>query len=149
MKDAAAVRWFKMQFQKQIETALADTPFSVDLLTAIAMQETGYLWRAMVEAKLGIKKILELCVGDTIDDTAGRGAFPKNKAALIAASNGQEIFNIARAALEAVAPHKKPPIWAALASLWPDAKTMVAQATSWPWCQRRTTSAPGAIRKER
>ncbi|MBV8533288.1 MAG: SH3 domain-containing protein, partial [Verrucomicrobia bacterium] len=58
MKDAAAVRWFKMQFQKQIETALADTPFSVDLLTAIAMQETGYLWRAMVEAKLGIKKIL-------------------------------------------------------------------------------------------
>ncbi|MBV8174373.1 MAG: hypothetical protein JO151_07385 [Verrucomicrobia bacterium] len=107
MKDAAAVRWFKMQFQKQIETALADTPFSVDLLTAIAMQETGYLWRAMVEAKLGIKKILELCVGDTIDDTAGRGAFPKNKAALIAASNGQEIFNIARAALAAVAPHNE------------------------------------------
>src|SRR5215469_14284442 len=106
MKSAEAARWFKMQFQKQIETALADTPFSVDLLTAIAMQETGYLWTAMVEEKLGTKKILELCVGDTIDEP-GRGAFPKNKAALVATSNGQKIFDLARAALEAVGPHNQ------------------------------------------
>src|SRR5215831_12631482 len=106
MKNSEAARWFKTQFQKQIEPALADTPFSVDLLTAIAIQETGYLWTRMVQAKLGLEKILELCVGDTFDDPH-RDVFPKNKAALIAASNGQEIFNIARAALEAVAAYNE------------------------------------------
>ncbi len=68
------------------------------------MQETGYLWRRMVDQNVPLSKILELCVGDTIDDTGGRGAFPKNKAALVATTRGQEMFGIARASLEGVAP---------------------------------------------
>jgi hypothetical protein len=55
---------------------LEDTPFSVDLLTAIAMQETGYLWTVMVERRLDVPYILERCVGDTFD-TPNRSASPK------------------------------------------------------------------------
>jgi hypothetical protein len=98
MKDSEAARWFKTQFQKQIKKSLAGTPFSVDLLTAIAMQETGYLWRVMVEKKLSVADILLRCVGDTID-APSRGAFPKNKDALLASTDGREMFDIAREAL--------------------------------------------------
>jgi hypothetical protein len=103
MKDSEAARWFKTQFQKKIEAALDEAPFSVDLLTAIAMQETGYLWRVMVEKKLSVADILLRCVGDTID-APGRGAFPKNKDALLAFTDGQEMFDIAREALLSITP---------------------------------------------
>jgi hypothetical protein len=106
MKDPEAARWFKTQFQKKIEAALAGAPFSVDLLTAIAMQETGYLWRVMVEKELSAADILLCCVGDTID-APGRGAFPKNKDALLASTDGQEMFDIAREALLSIAPFNK------------------------------------------
>ena len=50
---------------KKIEAALDGTRFSVDLVTAIAMQETGYLWRVMVEENLSAAHILLRCVGRT------------------------------------------------------------------------------------
>jgi hypothetical protein len=103
MKDSEAARWFKTQFQKKIEAALDEAPFSVDLLTAIAMQETGYLWRVMVGKKLSVADILLRCAGDTID-APGRGAFPKNKDALVASTHGQEMFDIAREALVSISP---------------------------------------------
>jgi hypothetical protein len=106
MKNPEAARWFKTQFQKQIQSALAGTPFSADLLTAIAMQETGYLWRVMVEAKLSVADILMRCVGDTFD-APNRDAFPKTRAALEAAENGEEMFRIAREALLSIAPFNK------------------------------------------
>jgi len=106
MKDSEAARWFKTQFQKKIEAALDEAPFSVDLLTAIAMQETGYLWRVMVEKELSVADILLRCVGDTID-APDRGAFPKNKDALLASTGGQEMFDIAREALLSIAPFNK------------------------------------------
>src|SRR4030095_16865127 len=107
MKDSEAARWFKTKFQKQIETAIAGTPLSVDLLTAIAMRETGYLWRVMAQAKLSLADILLRCVGDTFD-TRNRDAFPKTRAALEAAENGEEMFEIAREALLSIAPFNKP-----------------------------------------
>ena len=44
---------------------------------------------------------LEICVGDTIElaDGGGRRAFPKNKAELLAAPQGQRMFEIARQGL--------------------------------------------------
>jgi len=54
---------------------------------------------------LTVKKIAALCCGDTLDANKGRSAFPLNKADLISRPNGQTMFNIARAALLAMAEH--------------------------------------------
>ncbi len=97
MKTQEAIQWFKTTFIKELEAAVAGTPFSVDLLSAIANQETGYIWSVLVEHKLPVPKILELCVGDTIDK--GRSAFPTNKSALMAAPGGAKMFDVARKAL--------------------------------------------------
>jgi hypothetical protein len=66
------------------------------MLTAIAYQESGEVWPVLVDKQLGIPKILELCVGDTLD---GRSAFPRSKAELLAAPQGQEMFRIAHQSL--------------------------------------------------
>lgn len=44
MPNANDVKWFKTQFQARLEAALDGTPLTVDLLTAIACQETGEVW---------------------------------------------------------------------------------------------------------
>ena len=95
MKIPDAIAWFKKNFGTKLRKAVVGTPFSADMVTAIAYQETGYIWSALVDKQLSLQKILELCVGDTLD----RNAFPKNKAELIAAPGGQEMFGIARQAL--------------------------------------------------
>jgi hypothetical protein len=92
MKIRDALTWFKTNFGPKLEPAVAGTPFSVDMLTAIAYQESGEVWPVLVNKQLGIPKILELCVGDTLDS---RSAFPRSKAELLAASQGQEMFRIA------------------------------------------------------
>ena len=101
MPNRQDVIWFKSQFQPQIEAAIAGTPLSVDMITAFACQETGEIWPALRRQGLPTSRILELCVGDTIDASAtgGRRAFPKNKAELLAAPDGDRMFAIARQAL--------------------------------------------------
>jgi hypothetical protein len=42
-----AIGWFKEQFRSKIEVGTAGTPFTLDLLTAIALQETYYLGKAL------------------------------------------------------------------------------------------------------
>lgn len=91
--------WFKNQFFKQIETAIKGSPFNLDMITAIACQETGYIWQTLRKKSLGLDKILELCVGDTIDVDGGRRAFPKTKDDLLAKPDGTQMFHIARQAL--------------------------------------------------
>jgi len=51
------------------------------------------------------QRIAALCCGDTLDADKGRSAFPPTKADLIAKPNGQKMFDIARAALLAMAEH--------------------------------------------
>ncbi len=102
MPNAADIRWFKEQFGAEIEPALQGTPFDLDMLVAIACQETGYIWSILRRLSFSNEEILALCVGDTIDykePGKGRQAFPKTKAALVAKPNGQEMFDIARKAL--------------------------------------------------
>ncbi|WP_445632526.1 SH3b domain-containing protein [Nostoc sp. DSM 114161] len=95
------ISWFKQQFQQDIQAAIDDTPFSIELITSIALQETGYLWRNIYK-KETVAKTLELCVGDTV---SGRTAFPKDKSELLSKPKGDEMFQIAREALESIAPY--------------------------------------------
>ncbi len=94
--------WFKTQFQPVIARAVAGTPLNVDMITAFACQETGEIWPALRRQGLPTARILELCVGDTIDASptgGGRRAFPKNKAELLTATDGQRMFDVARQGL--------------------------------------------------
>src|SRR5262245_58505990 len=99
MTDAA--RWFKTTFGPQVQAAIAGTPFSADLLTAIAIQETYEIWGRIYET-LTADEVLQLCVGDVIGEPK-RGVFPKTKADLLAATRGQEMFDIAHESLIALA----------------------------------------------
>ena len=92
------ILWFKQEFSSKISNAVIGTPFTVDMLAAIACQETGYIWTPLNRDGHSTPKILELCVGDTLD-SPNRSAFPKNKAALLLKQNGDKMFNIARQAL--------------------------------------------------
>jgi hypothetical protein len=96
--------WFKQTFHREITTALENTPFSLDMLTAIAAQETGGIWGPLHE-KLSIEELLEVCVGDTLDEDKGRTAFPRTKDLLLAAPRGAEMFQIAHDALVKMADH--------------------------------------------
>lgn len=107
MPSANDVKWFKTQFQTRLEPALAGTPLTVDFLTAIACQETGEIWPTLRNEQLPLPQILELCVGDTLDTSGGRRAFPKDKAALLAAPNGQAMFDLAHQALVDMAKYIK------------------------------------------
>lgn len=97
------IAWFKTTFGPDIATATAGTPFTVDLLTAIACQETGFIW-ATLRHKLPVSDILELCVGDMLDR---ENTFPRNKADLLTAPRGGEMFDIAHRALLGLASHFK------------------------------------------
>jgi len=102
MPNAQDVLWFKNEFQPRIEAQIAGTPFSVDMLTAFACQETGGIWPTLRRQGLPTARILELCVGDTIDASptgGGRRAFPKNKADLLSVPDGDRMFDLARQGL--------------------------------------------------
>ena len=108
MPKADDIRWFKEQFQTSIKAAIQGTPFSVDMITAVACQETGFIWQVLRKRQLSVDRILELCVGDTIDarpDGKGRRVFPKTKAELLSKARGDEMFAIARQALIDMAQH--------------------------------------------
>jgi len=96
-----AVVWFKTSFGTQIRAAVKNTPITENLIAAIAMQETSYLWRSQYKSR-PLDEVLALCVGDTIDGPTRR-AFPQSRAELEAAPKGKEMFRIARAALEQIA----------------------------------------------
>ena len=103
MSLTSNITWFKTTFGSKIAQKVAGTPLSVDLITAIALQETGYLWDKLIAHHGGnVDKILEGCVGDTLD-APNRSAFPKNKADLLTIQHGAQMFAIARAALGTLA----------------------------------------------
>ena len=107
MPKAEDILWFKQQFHTPIASGIQGTPFSLDMIAAIACQETGFIWEVLRKRHLSVERILELCVGDTLDAKAngGRRAFPKTKADLVARPNGEEMFAIARQALVDMAQH--------------------------------------------
>ncbi len=92
-----AIGWFKATFGQQVQDKVAGTPFTLNLVTALAMQETYYVW-GNVYKTIAVDELLKICVGDTLD-APNRSAFPKNKAALLAHAGGPAMFNVARLAL--------------------------------------------------
>ncbi len=105
MTTRESIQWFKQTFRTQLQNATQQTPYSIDLLCALAYQETGYIWSSMA-GKLSLAEIALLAVGDTLD-TPNRKAFPKNKQALLNAPNGAAMFAIAREQLVKMAKHVK------------------------------------------
>jgi len=103
------IAWFKATFGDRIRAAVAGTPFTLDLITALAVQETHEVW-GRARKKWPAAQVLALCVGDIIDASGGRRAFPKSRAALEAVPHGKEMFAIARQSIEdmaSVAPEYK------------------------------------------
>jgi hypothetical protein len=105
MPNAEDIRWFKEQFQADIEPALAGAPLTVDMIVAVACQETGHIWPVLRRKGMPVPQILALCVGDTLDADKGRKAFPKTRAELLARPGGAQMFEIARAGLVEMAKH--------------------------------------------
>jgi hypothetical protein len=76
-----AAHWFKTTYGPQMVDAVTGTPFSVNMLTAIAIQETYEI------------------------SAPRRTAYPKTKDELIASPRGQEMYDVARQALADMAKH--------------------------------------------
>lgn len=91
------IRWLRKNFGDKINTAIAGTPFTANLVVAIALQETGFIWKPQSK-KLKPDEVLALCVGDTLDYPK-RTAFPRTRDALEQKPRGKEMFKVARAAL--------------------------------------------------
>jgi hypothetical protein len=106
MPDASDIAWFKATFGTRILQAVAGTPFDIDMLTAVACQETGPIWSRLRRQGLPVSRVLALCVGDTLDADAGRRAFPRTAADLRAwQPGGRQMFAQARQALVDMAAH--------------------------------------------
>lgn len=103
MNVTERISWFKRNFGNQVAVATAGTPISVDLVTAIAVQETGYIWNSLIQHHQGdVDAVLAGCVGDTLD-APNRRAFPISRAALEAEPYGEQMFDIGRTALAGLA----------------------------------------------
>ncbi|PSJ40907.1 hypothetical protein [Allosphingosinicella deserti] len=106
MVKTSDIAWFKSNFAGKMAQALEGSVFDVDMLTAIACQETGSLWAPMRQVpSLSPDRVVALCCGDTLDADKGRRAFPRTKADLLAVPRGQQMFDIARSALLDMAEH--------------------------------------------
>jgi hypothetical protein len=93
------IKWFKGEFGTKVQAALDGTPLTLDLVCAIALQETGYIWRKLVAKGLSTNDVLRLCVGDTID-APRRSAFPTSRSALTSYQpHGQQMFDLAHSLL--------------------------------------------------
>lgn len=99
MVSKSDIVWFKTEFGVEITQAVVGTGFDVNMLAALASQETGYIWSTLRSNGLTTPQILELCVGDTLDQSGGRAAFPRTKAELLGAQNGDKMFAVARQGL--------------------------------------------------
>ena len=112
MPNREDLAWFKTTFSGEVASAISGTPFSLDLISALAAQETGDVW-PLLRKTLNREELLSLCVGDTLDEDRGRRAFPRTKAELLAAPQGQVMFDLAHQALVDLA--KYVPAFAAVA----------------------------------
>src|ERR1700722_2174579 len=66
MSEQDAIKWFKTQFGAAVQQACRGTPYSLDMVAAIAMQETyADCWGPLYQTK-PVSLVLRLCVGDTL-----------------------------------------------------------------------------------
>jgi hypothetical protein len=107
MVSSDSIEWFKLAFGRRIEQALRPTTLSLDMLVALACQETGRIWGVLHGRHLTEGEILELCVGDTLDDHSAwpRKSFPRTREELESVARGKEMYVVARASLLNIARH--------------------------------------------
>jgi metacaspase-1 len=77
-----ATRWLVTHFGDSLRRTAADTPFSPELLCAIACQETAFLWISWIDRGLTPGEILGRSIGDASGDVpnTSRSAFPRDTA---------------------------------------------------------------------
>ncbi|MDB5474712.1 MAG: hypothetical protein JWP49_223 [Phenylobacterium sp.] len=102
MPTTKDIQWFKGQFGAQVAAAVAGTPFDLDMIAALACQETGDIWGPLSRKGLPAQQILSLCVGDVITGPR-RKAFPTSRADLLSKPRGSEMYTLAREALAEMA----------------------------------------------
>jgi hypothetical protein len=109
MPRIEGMRWFKKQFGDQVNAAIADTPFGINLITAIAVQESYDDAWGLIYRDEPVQQVLTRCVGDTLDSPRRDSkAFRKNRNDLEHhETDGKRMFGIARAALEDLASFSK------------------------------------------
>lgn len=77
-----AALWLRQHFEGQINEMIAGTPWSIELVCAIACQETAQRWIRWID-NYDAETILARCVFDASGEpefpTAVRSAFPKNR----------------------------------------------------------------------
>lgn len=75
-------RWLKINYGRQIDVAVADTPFSTAIACAIACKETGIYLLDFIQ-NMAADDAIARCVFDASGDAAGtsRRPFPRNTAA--------------------------------------------------------------------
>lgn len=96
-----AIDWFRDSFGSEIQAQAAGRPYTPRRIMSVALQETYYVWAPHYKVR-PVERVLELCVGDTIDHPK-RSAWPHDRKALLASENGAALFTVARAALKDVA----------------------------------------------
>ena len=101
MSDADLMRWFHAEFAAPVAASVSGTPFRPELIMSIAVKEVGYLVQRMRAAGLATEQILIRCVGDTMQRSADK--FPSDRVDLEDEPQGEQMFQIAREALAAVA----------------------------------------------
>jgi hypothetical protein len=102
MSKVEGIRWFKHNFSAPITAKLKNTPLTLDLIAAIAVQESFDDAWGLIYQNQKIPDVLMRCVGDTLDaPSRSVSAFPQNRTALeaLATPDGKQMFTIARAAL--------------------------------------------------
>lgn len=109
MPRIEGMRWFKKQFGDQVNTATSDAPFGINLITAIAVQESYDDAWGLIYSNQPVQQVLTRCVGDVFDSPKrDPKAFPKNRNELEHhGADGKRMFRIARAALEDLATFSK------------------------------------------
>lgn len=104
MSIAADMAWFKGNFGARVHAAIQGTAFPIDLIAAIAYQETGKeIWGPLSRKGVPVEEILKLCTGDILDYPKRASAWPRDKAQLLQHPQGARMFEIGRAAFVAMA----------------------------------------------
>lgn len=83
-------KWFFETFGDPLQQIFSDTNITPDLVGAIALQETGYIWNSIWRSgAVAEDEFLACCVGDTISN---RSYFPESYDELVGSPRGEELF---------------------------------------------------------
>ena len=103
MPNAEDMKWFKENFHARSRPP-RQTPFTLDFLVAIACQETGHIW-SVLRRNHSRSMRSSRCASATRSTAPRPQRLSQTKAALLAKPRGEEMFDIARKALEDMAAH--------------------------------------------